>query len=185
MAGSLFDQLKKSGLVDEKKARKAKQEQHQQNKKSRANKVKKGQVVVSEAAQLAAKAAEEKAARDRQLNRERQQEQAKKAAQAEVRQVIESNQIKGFEGEVVYNFADGKQVKSLNVNPKTHKGLSTERIRIARFSGGYVLVDSEAAEKIDQRDKAILIPIAGSNDSISQEDQDYYAQFEIPDDLVW
>ena len=185
MAGSLFDQLKKSGLVDDKKARKAKQEQHQQNKKSRANKAKKGQVVVSEAAQLAAKAAEEKVERDRQLNKQRQQEQAKKAVQAEVRQIIESNQLKDFEGEVVYNFADGKNVKSLNVNSKTHRGLSSEKIRIARFNGGYALVDSEAAEKIEQRDKNILISIAGADDSISQEDQDYYAQFEIPDDLIW
>ena len=185
MAGSLFDQLKKSGLVDEKKARKVKQQQHQQNKKNRANKTKKGQAVVSEAAQLAAKAAQEKAERDRLLNQQRQQEQAQRALQAEVKQIIESNQLKEFDGEVVYNFADEKSVKSLNVNSKTHRGLSSDKIRIARFNGGYALVDSEAAEKIEQRDNNVLIPIASADDSISQEDQDYYAQFEIPDDLVW
>ena len=185
MAGSLFDQLKKSGLVDEKKARKVKQQQHQQNKKNRANKTKKGQTVVSEAAQLAAKAAEEKKERDRLLNQQRQQEQAHRALHAEVKQIIESNQLKEFDGKVVYNFADGKSVKSLNVNSKTHRGLSSDKIRIARFNGGYALVDSEAATKIEQRDKNVLIPISGTDDSISQEDQEYYAQFETPDDLVW
>jgi len=185
MAGSLFDQLKKSGLVDEKKARKVKQQQHQQNKKNRANKTKKGQTVVSEASKLAAKAAEETAERNRLLNQQRQQEQAQKALQAEVKQIIESNQLKDFDGERVYNFADGKKVKSLSVNEKTHRGLSSGKLRIARFNNGYALVTSEAAEKIEQRDKSILISTSGVDDSISKEDQDYYAQFEIPDDLVW
>jgi len=185
MAGSLFDQLKQSGLVDDKKARKAKQEKHQQNKKKRANKAKKGQAVVSETAQLAAKAAEEKAERNRQLNLERQQEQAKKESKAQVRQLIESNQISGYEGEVAYNFADGTSVKTLNVNEKTHRGLVNESIRIARYHSGYVLVLAEVAEKIAQRDAEVLIALITQDDSISKEDQDYYAQFEIPDDLVW
>ena len=35
MAGSLFDQLKKAGLVDEKKAKKVKQEKYQQTKQNK------------------------------------------------------------------------------------------------------------------------------------------------------
>lgn len=188
MAGSLFDQLKKSGLVDDKKARKAKQEQHLQNKKNRANKAKKGEAVISEAAQLAAKAAEEKAERDRLLNLQRQQEQAQKAQQAEVKQIIESNKLTGYEGDIAYNFADVNSVKTLSVNQKTHKGLSNESIRIARLESAYVLIPAEAAQKIELRDGSVLIPIAESADidhSLSKEDQEYYAKFAIPDDLVW
>ncbi|HHS99466.1 MAG TPA: DUF2058 domain-containing protein, partial [Thiomicrospira sp.] len=151
----------------------------------RANKTKKGQAVVSEAALLAAQAAEEKAKRDRKLNLERQQQQAKKAKLAELRQIIDTNKINDYDGDIVYHFADGKQVKTLNVNSKIHRGLVVETIRIVRFGGSYILISSEAAEKVEKRDKEALIKIPGNDDSISKEDQDYYAQFEIPDDLVW
>ena len=154
-------------------------------KKNKANKAKKGQVVVSESAQLAAKAAQEKAEHDRQLNLQRQQEQAEKAKQAELLQIIESNQLKNYEGDMAYNFVDDSLVKTLNVNTKTHKQLSRDALRIARFNGGYALVSAEVAEKIKQRDESVLIGSTASDDSMSQEDKDYYAKFEIPDDLVW
>jgi len=185
MAGSLFDQLKKSGLVNDKKAKQIQREKQQQTKKNKANKSKKGQTVVSESAQLAAKVAQEKAEHDRQLNLQRQQEQAEKAKKAELIQIIESNSLKDFNGEIAYNFADGSVVKTLHVNAKTHKQLSIDALRIARFKGGYALVSVEAAEKIIQRDENILIGAVASDDSMSQEDKDYYAKFEIPDDLVW
>jgi len=185
MAGSLFDQLKKSGLVNDKKAKQIQREKQQQNKQSKANKSKKGQKVVSESAQLAAKAAQEKAEHDRQLNLQRQQEQAEKAKKAELVQIIESNRLKDFNGEIAYNFADGSVVKTLHVNAKTHNQLRFDALRIARYKGGYALISVEAAEKIMQRDESILIGAVTNDDAMSQEDKDYYAKFEIPDDLVW
>ena len=47
------------------------------------------------------------------------------------------------------------------------------------------MIPVEAADKVDLRDDSVLIPLAGVDESISQEDQDYYAQFEVPDDLIW
>lgn len=183
MAGSLFDQLKKAGLVDDKKAQKAKKEKYQQTKQSKG---KKGQQpVLNDAAKLAIEATKQKAERDLQLNLERKQQQEKKAALAQLRQIIESNRISGFEGEIAYNFADKSTVKTLNVNKKTQRALVAGTIRLARFEGGYALIPAEAADKVNQRDSSVLIPLAGVDESISQEDQDYYAQFEVPDDLIW
>ncbi|NPA72853.1 MAG: DUF2058 domain-containing protein [Gammaproteobacteria bacterium] len=183
MAGSLFDQLKQAGLVDEKKAKKAKKEKYQQTKQKKG---KKGQKhVLNESAKQAEEAAQQKKKRDQQLNLERKQAQEKRALQAELKQIIDSNIIKGFEGEVNYSFADGATVKNLHVNKKTHKGLVSGDIRLARFNGGVVLVPESVVERIHQRDAEVIIPLAGTDDSISQADQDYYAQFEIPDDLVW
>lgn len=182
MAGSLFDQLKKSGLVDEKKAQKIKKEKYQQTKKKKGKKAK---PQVSESAQLAAEAAAKNAERDRQLNLERQQQQQKKELQAAVRQVIQSNQLKGYDGDVSYNFADGSKVKTLNVNAKVHKQLSNETVRVARFGNGYALIPAEAVEKIESKDASVLIPLQSKDSGMSKEDEDYYAQFEIPDDLVW
>lgn len=185
MAGSLFDQLKKSGLVDDKKAKQIQRQKQQQSKQNKANKAKKGQAVESDAAKLAAQAAAEKAERDRQLNLERQQEQLKKAQQAELIQIIQTHQLKGFEGEQPFNFADHNKVKTLNVNKKTHQQLVAGLVRVARFKDGYALLPEAAVEKVEQRDASVLIPLEVVDDSISEEDKAYYAKFEIPDDLVW
>lgn len=182
MAGSLFDQLKKSGLVNEHKAKQIKKEKYQQSKKQKGHKT---EPVENEAAKLAAEAARLKAEKDRQLNLERQQQQAEKAKQAELKQILQSNQLKGTEGELAFNFVDGKQVKTLQVNPQIHQRLSHGSVRIARLAGAYVLIPDTAVEKVAQRDASVLIPFAEQDDSISEEDRDYYAKFEIPDDLVW
>ncbi|QKI89340.1 DUF2058 domain-containing protein [Thiomicrorhabdus xiamenensis] len=187
MAGSLFDQLKKSGLVDDKRAKKVQREKQQQNKQKKANKSKKGQGGNSqnEAALLAAKAAEEKAQRDRELNQKRQQEQAEKAKHAELRQLIQSNQLKGYEGDIAYNFSDGTAVKTLKVNEKTQRGLAGEKILIVRFGKGYALISAELQEKIEQRDASVIVRNESLQTQLSKEDEDYYAKFEIPDDLIW
>ncbi len=182
MAGSLFDQLKKSGLVDAKKANQIKKQKYQQSKQKKG---KKGVTTVSEAAQLAEKAALQKQERDRQLNLERQQAQEKKANAAAVKQILEANRLKGYEGEVAYNFVDDSVVKTLNISSKIYKQLVSETLRVARFKGGYVLLPLEAVEKIQQRDESVLIPLSGESTNVSDEDKDYYAQFEVPDDLVW
>lgn len=187
MAESLFDQLKKSGLVSEQKAKQAKKAkgkaQFQQTKQNKAQKSHEDAPSASD--DPVARAAEEKAERARQLNRERQQEQAKKAAQAEVRQIIESNRLSGYEGSVRYHFADNGTVKTLDVNHHTHQRLACAQVRIARFDGGYALISAIAAEKIEQRDADVLIAVPQAKVPLSKEDQDYYAQFEVPDDLMW
>ena len=183
MAGSLFDQLKKSGLVDDKKAKQIKKQKYQQAKQKKG---KKGQPVVSEAAQLAEQAAKQKQERDRQLNLERQQAQEKKAIQAAVQQRIESNRLTHYKGDMTYQFVDDSTVKTLNVNKKIHQRLTSGEIRIVIFGGGYALVESAVAEKIEQADANLLIPLpSAQEENMSEEDKDYYAQFEIPDDLVW
>ncbi len=182
MAGSLFDQLKKAGLVDEKKAKKAKQQKYQQGKK----KGKKGQAVGDDATASAAKQAQQqKAARDRQLNLERQQQQAQKAEQAAVRQMIDSNQLRGVAGDERFNFVDANKVKTVYVNKLVHQQLADGQVRIAHLDGGYALLPKAVAEKIHQRDVTALIPQASTDEILSKEDQDHYSQFEVPDDLDW
>ncbi len=183
MAGSLFDQLKKAGLVDEKKAKKAKQEKYQQTKQQKGKKSK--QVAQPDAAKLAAQQAQaEKAQRDRELNQQRQQEQAAKAEAAAVRQLIESNMLKEIDGEVVYHFTDGNKVKSLYVTEEIHQQLSNGRLRIARYNDSYALLPKQAAEKVTQRNADTIIPMPASDEKKADED-DYYAKFEVPDDLMW
>lgn len=183
MAGSLFDQLKKTGLVNEHKAKQIKKEKYQQGKQQKGHQA---QSAENEAAkQAAAEAKRLKAEKDRQLNLQRQQQQAERAKLAELKQILQSNQLKGVEGELIFNFADDKQVKTLQVNAKTHNNLTNSKIRIARFQEGYVLIPDTVVEKVEQRDPSVLIPLSNEDQSIPEKDRDYYAKFEIPDDLIW
>ena len=181
---SLLDQMKKAGLVNEHKAKQAKKEKYQQTKKQQQGTLSSEKTP----AELAAEAAAQKAEKDRQLNLARQQQQAAKAKQAELKQILSVHGLTHYSGEQRFNFVDGTQVKTLAVNTKTHASLVTGAIRIVRWEGRYVLVAAEQVDKINQRDDQVLIPLANeatADDDLSDEDRKYYAKFAIPDDLIW
>ena len=50
----------------------------------------------------------------------------------------------------------------------------------------YELVPSPIADKIAQRDAARMIDCRGSNEpELTEDEKDWYKNFEIPDDLDW
>lgn len=114
MAGSMFDQLKKAGLVDKNKAKQIKKEKYQQN-KNKHSKKQKAQGVVSESAELALKARQEQVDKNQKINLERKIEQERKELQAQCVQIIQSQQLKDIAGEEEFSFADGTAVKTLNL----------------------------------------------------------------------
>lgn len=181
MGNSLFEQLKKSGLVDEKKARKVKQSQY----KSAKQKGKKGVASrVDETALQAQKARDEKAARDRQLNLQKKQAAEQKAVAAQIKQLIETNRVQNSEGEIAYNFTDANIVKRLHVSEQIHQHLVSGRLSIARLADSYALVPTPVADKITQRDAQYII-VTGAVTETGTGADDPYADYEIPDDLMW
>ncbi len=181
MANSLFEQLKKTGLVDEKKAKKAKQSQY----KSKKQKRKKGDSkAVDEATLLAQKARAEKVERDRALNQRKKEEAEQKAIAAQIRQLIETNRVENSDGDVIYNFTDANVVKQLHISEAVHKHLVSGRLAIARLNDSYALVPLPVAEKIQQRDAQCIILCAAGEQAEPAED-DPYADYQIPDDLMW
>jgi hypothetical protein len=181
MGNSLFDQLKKSGLVDENKAKKAKHNQY----KSKKQKTKKGSAAqVDEAKLLAQKAQAEKVERDRQLNQQRNEEFEHKAIVAQIKQLIETNRIEDRDGDVVYNFTDANVVKRIYVSEQAHKHLTSGRLAIVKLGEGYELVPVPVAEKIKQRDGQCII-MCEQTDEPELDENDPYADYKIPDDLMW
>lgn len=181
MGNSLFEQLKKTGLVDEKKAKKVKQSQY----KSKKQKGKKGSPTpLSPASLLAQKALKEKAERDRRLNQQRKDEAERKAISAQIRQLIQTNRVENSDGEVSYHFTDATVVKRLHVSPQVHGHLVSGRLAIAKLDDGYELVPLAVAEKIRQRDTHSIILCGQASDTETTED-DPYADYKIPDDLMW
>lgn len=180
MAGSLQDQLLKAGLVDGKKAKQIKQEKRKQAKHQP-----KGQMTVNEAAVAAEQARQQKAEKDRLLNKQREEEQARKALLAQVKQIVETHRISRARGETAYQFPDQRKIKKLYVTEAQADQLSRGQIGIARLGEGYELVPRAIAEKIQERDASALVVLQERTKTQPGQDEDPYADYPIPDDLMW
>ena len=180
MAISLQDQLLNSGLIKKDKANKAKKEKYKQSKQQRNSKT----VEIDEATLLAQKSLTEKQAKDRELNQQQKTKADEKAVIAQIKQLIQLNiQAKDDDG-VAYNFSDNNAVKKIYVNEITLKNISNGKLAIVKYDTSYELVPAQVAEKIKQRDASFVLVL---NDKIEDEiaEDDPYADFQIPDDLMW
>lgn len=176
---SLQEQLLKAGMVDKKKIKQIKQEKYQQAKQQP-----KGKAPVDEAKELARKAQEEKAARDREINRLKNLEAEKKAVAAQIIQLINLNRIDYPRGEVAYQFVDEQKIKKLYVTAKLQDQLVRGLVAVVRCGEQYELVPPAVAEKISQRDAAaVLVHNVKSSTEVAEDDP--YADYQIPDDLMW
>ena len=182
MSKSLQDQFLKMGLVDEKQVKKAKKDKRKQAKQAKAQ-GKKAAVTPDESKLRAQQAQEEKAKRDRALNLQRQQDAERKALQAQIRQLIEQNRISREKGESPYNFVDGKTVKKIYVPDNILEQLSAGRLAIVRLDSDYDIVPIAIAERIKQRDESVFVVLHEKSTAVEEDDP--YADYQIPDDLMW
>jgi len=176
---SLQDQLLKAGLADEKKAKTIRSEKRKQRKQQP-----KGAAQVNEAEVRARQAREEKAERDRQLNLERQRAAEKKAVQAQIRQLVETNRLDRSRGETSYQFVHDKKIKKIFVDDTMVDQLSRGRLAIVHVNDQYEIVAEGVARKIMERDENAVVVLHDRNkDDVGEDDP--YAGYEIPDDLMW
>jgi hypothetical protein len=179
LTNSLHEQLLKAGLVDEKKLQRAKKAKQRKEKEQRHSKHKSQ----DESARLAHQAKAREAERNRELNRIQQEEIRRKAIQAQIRQLVEQNRLDLKGGKVPYNFNDGGKIRRLYVNEKLHGQLSRGQMGIVKLADRYEVLPRAVMEKIAQRDAGCVILL---NDQHQSEDpDDPYADFKVPDDLMW
>ncbi|CAH0530235.1 DUF2058 domain-containing protein [Vibrio hippocampi] len=169
---SLQEQMLKAGLVNEKKLKKAKKG----SKKSR--------VQAREAKEAVLQNKTEQKQRDQALNKQRDQVKLSKEMQAQVKQLITLNQIDLGDGDIKYNFTDGSLVKSVYVKADIQKQLSQGVLTIARLEQGYAVIPTVVANKILERDSEAVIQNEAATTEVAEED-DPYAQYVVPDDLMW
>jgi len=178
MGNSLLDQLKKTGLVDDKKVQKVKKKKHQQKKKG-----KKGTQVAS-VREHVEKVQAEKAARDKQLNLRRKQEQEYKSLLGQIRQLVKNNRVKEKEGELRFHFNDNNKIQRLHITEQLRDQLSCGTMVIVRIDHTYEIVPKAIGEKIAQRAPDRIISIA-TQENNNPDPNDPYAQYQVPDDLMW
>jgi hypothetical protein len=189
MALSLQEQLLQAGLTNKKKANQVRQQKNKQVKAQKNHNV----VTTNEAKLAAAELVEAKKTKDRQLNQKTKQEAEKKALVGQIRQLIETNKQPKFSGsgrkeEVACNFTDGTVIKRMYVSASTQKQITQGKLVIVKLNDGYELVPTPVADKIAERDEACIVYRADNiseADLKSSEDDDWYADYDIPDDLNW
>lgn len=180
MGNTLFDQLKKSGLIDNKKANKGKKEKHKLTKQKKG----KHNNQLSEEKLRVQRARAEKTVRDRELNQKRKKTAEQQAISAQIKQLIETNLIENNDGDIGYNFTDGKTVQKLYVTKQLQDQLASGQLAIVRLKDDYELVPAGIAEKIALRDSTAII-LLNKNQQEDTKADDPYADFKIPDDLMW
>ena len=181
MGNSLQDELLKAGLVDKNQLNKAKKQKSQQNRPQKGGK--------RAAAKAKARPAPdpqhaEKAARDRELNEQRNEVRRQRAVNAEVRQLVSRNRHPRSESEddVPFHFDNKGKVKRIFVSADTHKLITSGKLVIVNDNGVFELVPPAIAEKIRQRNPSLVIDLPEEQ---APEADDPYAQYQVPDDLMW
>ena len=175
---TLQEQMLKAGLVTSKKMAKVQRT------------AKKSRVQTREARAAVEENKKAQLERDKQLSEQQKQAALSKEYKAQVKQLIEMNRITISRGSIDFNFTDNNFIKKIAVDKVTQAQLISGRLAIARLvtdSNGeseYAIIPASVADKIAQRDAASIV----LNSALSQEAQDEddpYADFKVPDDLMW
>jgi len=169
---TLQEQMLKAGLVNQKKLKKAKKG----SKKSRVQ-AREVKAAVEENKRLQQQ-------RDKELSTQQKEQRLSKEVQAQIKQLIEMNKIDLADGDIKYNFTDGTLVKSLYTPALVRDQLVKGILAIARYEESYVVIPSSVANKIAQRDEQVIIA-QNETESDAVDEDDPYADFVVPDDLMW
>ena len=180
-ANPLQEQLLKAGLVKKSKVAEVAREQH----KARHAK---GAATPSEIQLEAERARAEKAERDRALATERNAQARITELRAQARQIIQDRKVPRT-GESEYRFSAGGAIRTLLINDELRKQLSTGALVIAQLDDRYELLPRLAGDKVRERDPGMIVVDHGQDSNTqpaaTSDDDAYYAQFQVPDDLVW
>jgi uncharacterized protein len=182
MAGSLKDQLLQSGIASKQRAKEIELEQRRKRKQGKAESSteERERAAGIEAARL------EKIEKDRLLNEQRRQQQAQRAAQAEIRQLAEQHRIRPPQtADIRYNFVWNGRVQSLWLDAGLQKQLAAGTLGLVAVEQSFILVPAAIAERIIARDPAAVVQADDARRQELAADEAAYTNFPIPDDLHW
>jgi uncharacterized protein YaiL (DUF2058 family) len=175
---TLQEQMLKAGLVSSKKLEKVQRT------------AKKSRVQAREAREAVEENKKAQIERDKQLSEQQKLATLSKEYKAQVKQLIEMNRIVISKGDIGYNFTDNNLIKKIYVDKATQTQLINGRLAIARLvaengrDNDYAIIPASVADKIAQRDASSIVLNSELSKEALEED-DPYADFIVPDDLMW
>ncbi len=181
MSNPFQDQFLKLGLVDKKQVNKSKKKQHKKKKQQAGKK----EPAVDENALLVQQKNEKKRARDQELNRQREEKLKKREQMGAAKQIVEQNCIQKDKNGVAYRFTDNKKIQRVFVSEEIAEKLAKGVLAIVRIAQEYEVVPKDAAIKVEKIGIDAFVFIAESSGGDDTDPDDPYAEYKVPDDLVW
>ncbi|MDY6456041.1 DUF2058 domain-containing protein [Acinetobacter faecalis] len=174
---ALQAQLLKAGLVDNKKAKKlSKQAVHEKRTGD------------SNDAEIKAKIEQDKQAKlakDQAIELEKKAALQEKELYAAIVQMINQHKIRDTDGDVSYQFIDESKIKKVYINQQIYNALVSGSLVIAKDGESYAFLPKALAERINSKlEGFIIVNNSEKNEAITDE-EDPYAAYVIPDDLMW
>lgn len=174
---ALQAQLLKAGLVDNKKAKKlSKQAVHEQRT---------GQSSDAEIKAKIEQDLQQKIAKDQSLNLEKKRLLDEKALHAAVVQMIGQHKIKETDGDMTYQFIDEGKIKKIYINQQIYNALVSGSLVIAKDHSSYAILPKALADRINEKLTGFIIVNNSENTQAVTDEEDPYAAYVIPDDLMW
>ncbi|HYM35054.1 MAG TPA: DUF2058 domain-containing protein [Steroidobacteraceae bacterium] len=185
MSLSLREQLLAAGLVNKKQVEQAEKQKSQQEHKAKKDKSQTQSTPKPPVLTAAQRAEAAKVARDKELNRKKEEKAARRARAVAINQLVEQNRIPRVadENPDFYNFVDGGKIHRIAIKGDTREKILGGELLVVRFRGFFALVPKDTAEKIRAIDpNAVLEHKSETNTS---DENDPYKNFVVPDDLKW
>jgi hypothetical protein len=180
MALSLQEQLLQAGVANKKAAKKARADKRKKQKAK--------QSLPGEAALAVQQVIDNKKTKDRELNNRQNALKQERSIAAQVKQLISLNRQVRKGGDLVLNFTDNGKIKRMYVTDALHKAVLKGKLAVVASGEEYELVAIQVADKIAQRSEHTVVYVAPTEDLEQADDDgqdDWYADFDIPDDLTW
>lgn len=177
MAKSLQEQLRQAGIANQKQVVSARKAKNTKEKMQR-----KGHEVVDETAELVKQHDAQKLARDRALNEDKNRIAQNKAIQAQIRELIELNAI-SERGDIEFRFDHAGTIKSLLLPNDVRQALIRGALAIVGQDDALSIVPANVAHKIAERDQNWQVLMNTRTEETTEDDD--YADYAVPDDLMW
>ena len=181
---SLQEQLLNAGLTTKQKTRQANADKRKKNKQQRSG-VQHEASLQEQVKQGLSQSKLEKKDKDNALNNNKKQQVAKKEEVLRIKQILTYHHINHPVGDHVYNYTFGSKIKKLSLDQITHKALVNGRLSLCGLADITYIVTRETAEKLAELDSSIILV---QNDKLIETqitEDDPYADYQIPDDLMW
>ncbi len=100
--------------------------------------------------------------------------------------MIKQHKVKDISGDVTYQFIDEGKIKKVYLSQQVYNALVSGSLVIAKDQDSYAYLPKALADKIDQKMSGfILVNNNSENNDQATDEEDPYAAYVIPDDLMW
>ena len=172
----------KAGLATKQQALQAKSS----NKKNKKQAAKSGEMTEQEKRRIELeKEKQAQVEKDRELNRKLEDERHRKAIDAQVKQLIETNALSRDGGESEYKFVFESKIKKLYVTGDQQVKLERGLLALAVIGEGFLVIPAPVASKVAERKPEAIVMQNDKSMDLTEEEEDWYVDYQIPDDLMW